>query len=139
MSAVDMLLSRLARVRKSKPNSWMACCPAHEDRSPSLAVTYIEDGRILIHCFAGCEAGDVLAAVGLNIRDLFHERLPGENYPQRKFGISGYDLMQAMRREMHVVAEITHALSKGSVDEELRARAEVAADRIRTAISLCDG
>lgn len=117
----------------------MACCPAHEDRSPSLAVTHIEDGRILIYCFAGCEVGDVLAAVGLNIRDLFPERLPGDRFPPRKLGVSGFDVVQAMRREMHVVAEITCALSKGSVDEELRARAAVAADRIRTALSLCDG
>lgn len=139
MSAIDVLLPRLARVRQSKPNSWMACCPAHDDKSPSLAVTHIEDGRILIHCFAGCEPGDVLAAVGLNIRDLFPDRLPGERFPPRRHGVSGFDVVAAMRREMHIVAELTHAMSKGSVDEELRARAQVAADRIRTALSLCDG
>ena len=39
----------------------MACCPAHNDRTPSLGVTL---GRkaILFHCFAGCDRRDVLAA-----------------------------------------------------------------------------
>lgn len=39
----------------------MACCPAHDDRTPSLGVTL---GRkaILFHCFAGCDRSDVLAA-----------------------------------------------------------------------------
>jgi hypothetical protein len=40
----------------------MACCPAHEDRTPSLGVTL---GRkaILFHCFAGCDQESVLSAL----------------------------------------------------------------------------
>ena len=40
----------------------MACCPAHEDRTPSLGVTL---GRkaILFHCFAGCDQQSVLSAL----------------------------------------------------------------------------
>ena len=140
MSAVDVLLSRLARVRQSKPNSWMACCPAHPDKSPSLAVTYVEDGRILIHCFAGCEAGDVLTAVGMNIRDLFPERLPDKKrYHARRLGVSGFDVMQAMKHETEVLAIIAAEMGKGSSNEEMRARATLAADRIQAALSLCDG
>jgi putative DNA primase/helicase len=47
----------------------MARCPAHEDRDPSLSVS-VKEGRILLHCFAGCSADAVLAAVGLTWRDL---------------------------------------------------------------------
>jgi hypothetical protein len=46
-------------------------CPAHEDRSPSLSVREGDDGRVLVHCFAGCATHDVIAAVGLRWTDLF--------------------------------------------------------------------
>lgn len=49
---------------------WMAQCPAHDDRRPSLAITEGEDGRVLIHCHAGCPPEEVCAAVGLCMADL---------------------------------------------------------------------
>lgn len=41
-------------------------CPAHEDRDPSLSIREKDDGKILIHCHAGCETVDVLSAIGLD-------------------------------------------------------------------------
>ena len=70
MSQVDLVLSRLRRVRRSG-GGWVACCPAHEDRSPSLSVREGRDGRVLVHCHAGCRPEDVVAATGLTMRDLF--------------------------------------------------------------------
>lgn len=49
---------------------WMVLCPAHDDRSPSLSITLLED-KLLMHCFAGCETSSVLVAVGLTMSDLF--------------------------------------------------------------------
>jgi hypothetical protein len=46
-------------------------CPAHPDRTPSLSVTQAEDGRWLLHCFAGCHPDEILAAAGLGWLDLF--------------------------------------------------------------------
>ena len=43
--------------------AWMACCPAHEDREPSLSITTGEDGRVLVRCHAGCDQHDVIAAL----------------------------------------------------------------------------
>lgn len=68
---VDSVLSRLERVRVARGESFMAVCPAHEDRVPSLSITEGQDGRVLIHCFAGCDTSDVVAALGLGFRDLF--------------------------------------------------------------------
>lgn len=48
---------------------WSCHCPAHEDRNPSLSVGIGEDGRILVHCFAGCAQADVIAA--LKVRQLW--------------------------------------------------------------------
>jgi putative DNA primase/helicase len=43
--------------------SWLAPCPAHADREPSLALRDGEDGRALVRCHAGCEQGAVIAAL----------------------------------------------------------------------------
>lgn len=43
-------------------SAWMASCPAHEDGSPSLAIRE-SDGRVLVHCHAGCAQRDVIAAL----------------------------------------------------------------------------
>lgn len=56
-----------------RQNRGMCCCPAHDDRTPSLSVTL---GRkaILFHCFAGCSNDEVIAALdrqGVRSRDLF--------------------------------------------------------------------
>ena len=50
----------------------MALCPVHNDHRPSLSIT-AKDGVTLIHCFAGCDAVDVLKAVGLTFDDLWDE------------------------------------------------------------------
>ncbi|HMM76978.1 MAG TPA: DNA primase [Gammaproteobacteria bacterium] len=73
MTAADTLLARLDRVKSTGPDAWIASCPAHEDRRPSLSIRQVED-RVLIHCWAGCGALDVVGAVGLELRDLFERR-----------------------------------------------------------------
>ena len=69
--AIDSLLQRLDKVKRTGRDKWSACCPAHDDRGPSLAVKELDDGRILLHCFAGCGAGEVLGAIGMDFADLF--------------------------------------------------------------------
>lgn len=75
MSNIGDLLSRLKQVKKTGNGTWKACCPAHEDRSPSMSVKEGGDGTILVHCFAGCSATDIVMAVGLELHDLFPDRL----------------------------------------------------------------
>ncbi|MCX6359839.1 MAG: hypothetical protein NT029_08540 [Armatimonadetes bacterium] len=72
---LHLVLARLARVRPSR-SGFMARCPAHDDRNPSLSVRVAPDGRVLVHCFAGCPLDAVLAALGLRLRDLRPEARP---------------------------------------------------------------
>lgn len=44
-------------------NCWMAQCPAHDDSTPSLAITETKDGLVLVRCHAGCEQHAVIAAL----------------------------------------------------------------------------
>jgi hypothetical protein len=71
---IDEFLSRLDRVR-TRAGGWVARCPAHEDRNPSLSVRET-DGRVLVHCFAGCTVGAIVEALGLGLQDLFADTRP---------------------------------------------------------------
>jgi putative DNA primase/helicase len=42
---------------------WLVRCVAHDDDRPSLSIADGHDGRLLVHCFAGCNPRDVLAAL----------------------------------------------------------------------------
>ena len=75
MTPLDVFLDRLpGRVRKLGGRRYMAACPAHQDRSPSLSIREGDDGRVLIYCHAGCNTGDVLKELHLSFRNLFPER-----------------------------------------------------------------
>jgi len=63
-------ISHLHVVRKVR-DGWQARCPAHEDRNPSLSVGEGSDGKILLHCHAGCSTEEIVAALGLKVADLF--------------------------------------------------------------------
>jgi putative DNA primase/helicase len=43
--------------------AWMARCPAHDDRAPSLAIADARDGKVLVRCHAGCHQQDVIASL----------------------------------------------------------------------------
>ena len=79
MTPVEHLVDRLS----AKPNGagWIAKCPAHEDRQPSLSIDEGEDGKVLLNCFAGCSAKAIVTAIGLTMRDLF---LPGSRSQSAK-------------------------------------------------------
>ncbi len=69
------LLDRLDAVRQCGDGRWSARCPAHGDKTPSLSVRELADGRILLYCFAGCDVHAITAALGIELTDLFPERL----------------------------------------------------------------
>lgn len=57
----------------------MALCPSHPDRNPSLAVKEADNGNVLITCHGGCDSRDVVAALGLEMSDLFAEEATKDN------------------------------------------------------------
>jgi putative DNA primase/helicase len=64
--ALSALLERLVNLRRTGHNCWRATCPAHgTGRNTALSVK-LEGGRILLNCFAGCEAEAVLDALGFD-------------------------------------------------------------------------
>ncbi|MBN1443135.1 MAG: AAA family ATPase [Planctomycetes bacterium] len=68
----DRVLEALGpRVVSRNSSSAAAHCPAHNDRRASLSVSRGDDGRGLLHCHRGCALADILAALGLELSDLF--------------------------------------------------------------------
>ena len=70
MIAPDELLTRLDGVKRAG-QGWSAQCPAHEDRRASLSVAQGADGRLLLHCHAGCDLERILEVLGVDVKDLF--------------------------------------------------------------------
>lgn len=81
-ATAEPLLQRLERVQKSG-NGWRARCPACGGTSAKLTVTE-RDGRVLLHCFGGCRAIDVLESVGLGWPDIMPPRHWPENPEERR-------------------------------------------------------
>ena len=77
---IEALLSRLERVRKTTAG-WTARCPAHADTNPSLSVSLGDDARILLKCFAQCELTAIVAALNLEVSDLFAGPAPAHSAP----------------------------------------------------------
>jgi hypothetical protein len=106
--STDKLLSHLTRVKRTAPGKWSACCPAHEDRSPSLAVRELDDGRVLVHCFGGCSVESVLGAIGLDMTDLFPERVaaPGTGTAPQRLRLPASQAIEILERETMIVAVV---------------------------------
>jgi hypothetical protein len=108
---IELLLERLEAVRPAGHERWKARCPAHPDKNPSLSIRETPEGRILIHCFSGCVAADVLDAVGLSFADvqpkIEHRLAPVKREPR---SVSGW--IKVLHRNGHVL------LSKPLSDDE---------------------
>ena len=65
---VDTLIAALGNVRPAGQDQWTAQCPAHDDARNSLSVKLAENGKILLHCHAGCSQDDALAAARALVR-----------------------------------------------------------------------
>jgi hypothetical protein len=129
------LLDRLEGVRQTGPNRWVAKCPAHEDRSPSLSVREVDDGKTLLQCFAGCSALDVLDSVGLNWAALFPEGGYTPTAPSR-LTIPARDLLVILDHEITVAVLIlqeiisTRKIGEGHFDRLVQAHSRVSAARV---------
>lgn len=69
----DVILSKLDKVQGKGNGQYRACCPSHGSTGRTLSLLFNSDGRILIHCHAGCEASEVLESIGLSLSDLYPE------------------------------------------------------------------
>lgn len=136
MSQVDNLLQHLDKVKRTGAHTYQARCPAHDDRGPSLTIRDTDDGRILVHCFAGCDVQDVLDAVGLTFSDLFPPRVLDQRTPPERRPFPAADVLRAIGFEALVICSAAAAMLAGEPFSEIdRERLILAASRIQAAMT----
>lgn len=113
MSQIDALLSRLEKVKKNGNGKWLACCPAHADKSPSLAIKEADNGTILIHCFGGCGVDEVLGALGMDATALFPPRVRSEHVANGMARFDAYQAIRALADDINVLLVATRMVIKG--------------------------
>lgn len=128
---LDQLLGSLTKLKKTGPDRWVACCPAHEDKGPSLAIK-ANDKTIMLHCFAGCSAEAVLDAVGMTFNDLYpdHQELIK---PQK---INSSDALRCIAYESMVAAASMGTMRKRGLTKEESERLVMASGRIQAALEM---
>ena len=138
MSA-DKLLSRLQRVKRTGPGKWIASCPTREDKSPSLAIREMDDGRVLLHDFGGDCVEAILDAVGLSFSDLYATP-PGTFAKPVKRPFNASDVLSLVAFESSVAAIVINDVVKrdGATEQDLD-RLLVAAQRLGDAAEVCNG
>ena len=131
----ETLRDRLDGVKETGPGRFMARCPAHDDRSPSLGVKDCGHGVTVVNCLAGCETEDVLAAVGLSFSDLYPERIGQDHaYKPVKQRFDARQVLRVLRSETTLVAIAAENIAEGiTLSDEDRDRVFNAACRIRAA------
>lgn len=134
MTPSDKFLARV-ELKNHKPGdrSGIFKCPAHDDKRASASWRELDDGRLLIHCFAGCRPDEILSAIGLEIGDLFPERSENHKSGERR-PFSAIDALRCVSFECLVVVAAATTLANGKpLSADDRERILVAAERIRGA------
>jgi len=110
---ITHILSQLSKVMSRSNDRWMACCPAHEDKSPSLSITQSSDGKILLHCFAGCTIEEITDALGLSLNKLF----PDNGFNNRDYH---HQLKQSQYKEILFNEQVVVAIAKSEIKKNHR-------------------
>ena len=136
---VSLLLPRLVDV-KQHGNRWTATCPNGHEHKGGLSVAVGGDGRLMLHCFKGCDAEQVLRAVGLRLADLFPERLVPQTSEQRRamrqaaIQANWVAARGVLTREATICEIATQTILRGdTLSEDDIARVRLAAQRIHDA------
>jgi len=130
---IENILNRLEGVQKAG-KAFRARCPAHPDRSPSLSLKEADDGRVLLHCFSGCEIDAVVAALGLQKSDLFPPSSRFGNRSQRLPGVNLHELQVATEFERQVLFFVKADQAAGKTISQLDSeRSKLALQRIALA------
>ena len=133
------IIERLEYTRETGPGRWLARCPAHDDKRPSLTIRLTDDGRWLLHCFAGCDVHEIVAAIGLELSDLFpptdRHYQPGERRP-----FPALDVLRAVSHEVLIAALACGDVVAGKpLSEADFQRVLLARDRIQNAADIAEG
>lgn len=133
--AIDNLLAHLDKVRRTGKDRYIACCPAHGDKNPSLMVSERDDGSVGIYCHAGCSIYEITSAIGFEVSDLFPPR-ESSGKPARA-AFSAADSMRCLTFEGMVIAASGRSMLAAGWTEDQQQRLIDAVSRVSAAMTAC--
>jgi len=134
---IENLLSRLDKVRNRGGGKWMASCPCHTDKTPSLAIKY-DNETILLHCFSsGCSPQEICSSIGIEITELFppSDKFDANQPTQKRQSYDSAQVLEGLAYEaivMHIIGN--DMLKNGSIEPDERDRLAQASCRINAAL-----
>ncbi|MFZ6691847.1 CHC2 zinc finger domain-containing protein [Undibacterium sp. SXout20W] len=135
--SIETLLQALDKVKKTGVDKWQACCPAHDDKSPSLVIRELEDGRVILHCFALCSAVEILDAIGLDFSALYPPKPTNHHYPLIKKRWNSSDVLNGLAFEILVAYNCSTVMASGEYLSEIdHARLLLCASRLQAGLRI---
>jgi hypothetical protein len=113
ITPAEKFLSCVEGVRQTAPGRWVFKVPTRKDKRASGSARELSDGRLLIHDFGGDSVIDILAAVDLEMTDLYPEQLTGHGKPERRPFVAT-DALRCVAFEALVVAAAGASLLAGT-------------------------
>ncbi|MDP1906617.1 MAG: DNA primase [Pseudomonadota bacterium] len=130
--SIETLLSKLDKVRRTGPDRWIASSPTRPDKHPSMTIRALPDGRILLYDHGGDGVHEILAAIGMDMADLFPPRMdaPGPGKPHReRRPFDPLDVLRVLDFETTIILRYGCGMARGE------SVAEHDLERLRTAVS----
>lgn len=158
---LDELLDKLEGVQP-RGSGFVACCPAHEDSSPSLSIDETDDGTLLLKCHAGCTFEAIAKAVGMGGKrnrfdsslaeatyDYVDEqaqllfqvlRMPGKEFPARRMDEEGqwHWGIDGVRRVLYRLPEVIQAVKDDKTIVVVEGEKDVEAVRSKGQVATCN-
>ena len=137
---IEDILPRLEKVKRTGKGNWLACCPAHDDKNPSLTMHQADDGRVLVRCWSGCSFEEIVNAVGLGWEPWFPPKQPDDFKPAVRRPFPAADVLEALHFECLVVASVASSIANGvPLTDVDRRRVWTCMERISSARDLALG
>jgi hypothetical protein len=131
----ERITSQLENVVHAQNGQARAICPSHESRNNTrtLAIKESDEGGVLVHCFAGCSAAEILAPLGLELADLYPKPLqstPGRTFT-KKAAFSPREALRILSFEITLASMfIDNVIDKRVLSEKDWNRFLLARDRV---------
>jgi hypothetical protein len=113
--SIEKLISRLDKVKSTGRDRWTCCCPAHDDKSPSMHIKLDDSERILINCKTGCATHDILLAVGLDWVDVMPD--DGNHTKPQKRIMYATEALKLIKRESQIMLACGYAIRNGDITQ----------------------
>ena len=117
---IETFLNRLHKVKSKGKNKWVALCPCHSEKTPSLAITD-DNGVVLMHCFGcGASAPLVAEALGIDVSECFPDTGNVTYEKQDRKYFPADQVLDALKVESTVLYLISKRMLDGEMSEELK-------------------